>query len=119
MNEFYFRDTSDPNYIPDILSVSNEVEGLIYQIKMILGTTKGEVLGEANFGANVEDMLFAYDFNPDMFSGMLVKQVNYYSEAARHFNLGFSVGRIRQARYNDVGVIDVKINGKSLMGFIY
>lgn len=119
MREIYFRDESDPNYIPDILEVSNEIEALIYQLRMILGTSNGEVLGQVGFGANMEDMLFAYDFNPELFNAGLIEQTNLYSELARSYNLQFSVKKIQQDRHRDLGLVDIAINGKSIFGFIY
>ena len=52
LQEFYFRDETDPNYVEDTYRVSDELESLIYQIRMTMGTTQGEVLGEPGFGVN-------------------------------------------------------------------
>ena len=59
--EFYFRNADDPNYIEDILEVSDEIEILIYQIKMVLLTNQGEVLGEPKFGGELQKILFEFD----------------------------------------------------------
>lgn len=119
MREFYVRDESDANYNPDVLEVSNDIEALIYQVKMIMGTNRGEILGEVNCGANMMDLLFSFDFDPSTFNTALVEQTNIYSEMARHYNMRYMVRRVRQQSHSDMGVIDVSINGKSMFGFIY
>lgn len=58
MREIYNRDPGDVKYDPYILEVSDPVEVCIGQLKMILLTNKGEVLGDPKFGLNLEDLIF-------------------------------------------------------------
>lgn len=118
MREFYLRDDNDPNYIPDILETSNEMEALVYQIRMTIGTSSGEVLGETLFGADPEDMLFATNYNIDAWNNKLLEQLKKYSMVAREHNLEVNTVTMTDG-YKDVGILDIKINGKSIIGFAF
>ena len=48
----------DPKYDPYKLEVTDPIEICIGQLKMLLITNKGEVLGDARFGMNLEDLIF-------------------------------------------------------------
>jgi len=50
MREIYNRDPLDPNYNPYQIETSDPVEICVGQIKMLLLTNKGEVLGDPKFG---------------------------------------------------------------------
>jgi hypothetical protein len=119
MKEFYFRLDNDPLFVPGVFEVSSEIEALLYQIKLVLNTRKGDVLGADTFGANIDDLLFSFDFNDAMLNSVLVEQVNNYCEMARSYKLDFNVRKFQDEKYRDLGVIDVAINGKSVMGFLY
>lgn len=118
MREFYFRDELDPNYIPNVLEISHEIEALIYQIKMTLGTSKGEVLGASQFGANIDDILFSVNYNPKAWKMKILDQLKTYSQLAREYNVGIDSKLLRNG-YKDTGIIDISINGQSIMGFAY
>ena len=53
VRDFYMRSESDPQFRKDQLEVYDEIEATVDKIKMTLGTKKGEVLGEYNFGDKV------------------------------------------------------------------
>lgn len=118
LKEFYFRDTDDPNYIEDVLETSDELEILIYQIKTVLLTNKGEVLGEYKFGANLEHDLFSFDLNPEGMEANLVYQINTFSETARAYKVEIRYKKITDTPYRDAGLIDVYINDKSFFGVV-
>lgn len=118
MKEFYFRDELDPNYIPDLLETSNEIEALIYQIKMTLNTSKGSVLGSTQFGASLEDLLFITNYNQNNWKAKVNEQLNAYSMLAREYKIDIDTVKYTQG-YSDIGLIDIKINNKSIMGFAF
>ena len=119
MREFYFRHDNDPLFVSDVFETSDDLEALVYQIRLVLNTNKGDVLGSEKFGSNLDDMLFSFDFNQDTFNNSLVEQVNTYCEIANNYKLNFTMQRIKDTKYRDVGVIDVAVEGKSILGFIY
>ena len=58
IREIYLRNIEDPNYESNILEHSNDVESIIQQIKIILGTEYGQVLGDNKFGVNLKKLVF-------------------------------------------------------------
>ena len=121
LKELYFRGESDPNFMADVLETSSELEALVYQIKMILLTNKTEVLGEKDFGANQEDMLFTTsNMTGAMIAKSMVDQINQYSELARAYNIDLDVKRSRDPNNpnRDIMFLDIKVNGKSSFGII-
>jgi len=118
LKEFYFRDEQDPNYMPDVLEISNEIECLIYQIKMTIGTSRGDILGTTQFGANVEDMLFITNYNPEAWKYKIREQLEMYSLLAREYKITLNAVSYNDG-YKDYGILDIGINGKSIMGFAF
>lgn len=60
--DFYFRSVGDPNYKEGIFESNDSVENAIQQVRMVLLTRKGEVLGE-DIGFNAEKYLFEFEFS--------------------------------------------------------
>ena len=58
VQDFYMRSPGDPKYKEGILQTSEDIEEAISQIRMTLLTEKGEVLGEPDFGIDVNRYLF-------------------------------------------------------------
>jgi hypothetical protein len=118
MQEFYIRPENDPNYTPDVLTVSDEIEALIYQMSMILMTSTGEVLGAYKFGMSLTEQLFEFDFEPDVYTNALVDQTNVYCELARSYVLNYSIKKVKDGAYKYAVIIDAIINGKSVFGVL-
>lgn len=115
--EIYMRDPTDPYYKSDIMEINDEVEMLITQIKMILFTRPGEVLGAPDFGVALEDQLFTLNINEYALKSMLFDQVIKFIPLSEkyhvQFDVNFSKGTVR-----DICLIDVKINGNPLFGIL-
>jgi len=116
--EFYFRDEDDPNYQDEVLQTSDEIEMLVYQIKMVLLTNNGEVLGEPRFGASLENLLFDIQFNEESMLAFLKNQLYKFSEIARGYDINMRVKKIRDTEYRDAAIIDVYIDGKNFFGVV-
>ena len=65
IKEIYTRSQNDNLYV-DILEHNNDIESILSQIRLILGTRRGEVLGNYNFGCGIEDLVFSTKFNKDI-----------------------------------------------------
>jgi hypothetical protein len=58
--DFYFRSPGDPNYVEGIYESNDSLENAIQQVRMVLLTKPGEVLGE-DIGFNSEKYLFEFE----------------------------------------------------------
>ena len=61
IKEIYLRNYNDP-YYTNVLEHSNDTESIIQQVKMILGTENGQVLGDFDFGVNLKKLVFQTTF---------------------------------------------------------
>ncbi|CAB4159506.1 hypothetical protein UFOVP699_242 [uncultured Caudovirales phage] len=78
LRDFYFREPGDPRYREDQLEVSDDLESTLQQIRMTLFTNKGEVLGEPDFGVDIDKYLFEFSVDPFSVSLAASEQINKY-----------------------------------------
>jgi hypothetical protein len=83
LRDFYTRTNDDPKYLNDRVEIGDELESAIQQVKMILFTKKGEVLGEPDFGIDLDSYLFEYSVDPFNLSNEATGQINKYVSEAR------------------------------------
>jgi hypothetical protein len=96
LRDFYLRPESDPAHRPDQLEIYDELESTLQQIKMTLFTKRGEVLGEPNFGVDVEKYLFEFSIDPFALTRDAQNQINSYVTETRKRTIG-----VRPASYAD------------------
>lgn len=105
MIEIYNRDPSDPGYKTGQLEIADPVEIATGQIKMLLLTNKGEVLGDPKFGIGLDQLLFELDLSEDSIREEIRKHIFIYApifrEVGGYFDMKFFVGSKR-----DIGVFD-------------
>ncbi len=119
LRDFNLRDESDPNYRPAALEINDDIEALVYQIKMPLGTNRGEVLGESEFGCDLEGMLFASEFYMVGFNTVVTDQIMKFSELAQVYPVSVSLANVPIDAYRSSAMLDIKINGKSTFGVLF
>lgn len=96
LRDFYLRVEADPAFRPGQFEVYDELESALQQIKMTLFTNKGEVLGEPDFGLQVEKYLFEFSIDPFLLTREAGDQINRYVGEARKRNI-----TVKPASYND------------------
>ena len=117
--DIYNRDPKSTNYNSTRLEVNDELSELILKIENTLFTRKTEVLGDSNFGANTEDLIFSLILN----ESALAKEIN--SQLATYCVPGDSKYRI-DTRVNfyktierDGALIDIFINDQKVVGALF
>jgi hypothetical protein len=83
LRDFYLRPEEDPQFERDRVEISDDLESAIQQIKMTLFTNKGEVLGEPDFGVDIDKYLFEYSLDPDGIASEATVQINKYAGEVR------------------------------------
>lgn len=110
------RDPSDDaNFKPDILEVNDPIEQLISQIKMMLFTNRGEVLGAPDFGANLEEMLFTFNLNEFSLKQMLNDQTLKFIPMSINYQVEYDV-KFAKGTVRDICLIDIFINNRPAFG---
>ena len=84
--EFYIRDIGDPHYDSTEIQTSSEISMLLTQLETLLFTRRGDVMGDPEFGANLDDYVYALRYNETMLKGVIEKQIAYYIPLAAKYN---------------------------------
>lgn len=96
IRDFYIRESTDPAFQPNQLEVYDDLESMLQQIRMTLFTQKGEVLGEPDFGLDVEKYLFEFSIDPFSLTREAAAQINTYVGETRKRPIS-----VKPAKYSD------------------
>lgn len=118
IKEIYIRDEKDPNFQPGIIDHDNELESVISQIKMILGTKEGEVLGAPYFGLDLEYLVFNTKINAERLQEKIFDAINEGVSHSSNIFIENSVSFGKSASGFDYCVVDIIINGNKTIGFL-
>jgi hypothetical protein len=117
LKELYMRDPSDPLYTTNTLEQSSEIETLLGEIRMILFTKQGDVLGAYTFGYNLEDNLFLFNLNEADLRNKLLETILYYCPDASSHAVDVSV-QFFKGTVRDICLIDIYIDSQKLLGVV-
>lgn len=109
--EFYIKNIEDPGFDQNSIQIDEELNMLTTQIEMCLFTRKGEVLGDAEFGANLEDYVYSLQYNDSMLKNVIEDQFNRYIPLAKKYNTRVSVDFLSREAVN-VAFVDITIDDK-------
>lgn len=119
MIDIYNRLATDQRYIP-MVETSNEMEQILSQIKMILGTSYGDVLGAPYFGANIKKYIFNLSYNQNEITELvkttILSNISYDRDK---YNVDVTVD-FGKDYYNksDYAVINISINQLKCLGIV-
>lgn len=118
IKEIYIRDENDPNYEPNIIDYTDEVESVITQIRMIIGTIPGEVLGSPSFGLDIEEYIFRTKFSAGEITQKLDEQMQAYLKHSDNITVSTDLRFGDSGKGWDYGLLDIYINGRKTLGFL-
>ena len=118
VKEIYIRTPDDPNFVPNIIDYSNEVESTLSQLKMILGTNKGDVLGTYDFGLDLSYLVFGTKLPKEEIRQRLLDQIVSYGNISKNISLDIDINFGQSGYGYDYAIIDITINGKKTIGFL-
>lgn len=82
---------------------------------MIIFTSKSEVLGDPNFGLNLEDKLFELNFNATQVKKDFYAQLANYVPDTKNLPVNIEV-TFMPGTVRDIAYIDIYIDGKKYLG---
>ena len=119
IKEIYCKLPSDINY-QNKLETEDEAEQILQQIKMILGTKQGHVLGSYDFGIDLQRYLFQLRYSEQqmlyMVNAAIAKYVKFNTDKWTVY-ADISFGHDVSAAY-EYAVIDIVINQKKCLGIL-
>lgn len=119
LSDFYTRDDSHKSYNNDILEINDELSDLIIKIEQILFTKKGEVLGNPDFGCNLDDLVFSQILNASYIENAINEQIYKYCTSYAKFNVKVRVSFFKPNDYTNGCLIDVFVNDERVIGALY
>jgi hypothetical protein len=115
LKEIYCRNINDPGFISGLLETGSPYEAILTKIRMIIFTTKGEVLGDPNFGLSLEQLLFELNFNERQLRQSFYDQLSQYVPDTVNMPITIEV-TFSQGTVRDIAYIDIYIDGKKYLG---
>ena len=119
MIDIYNRLSSDQNYKRQV-ETEDEVEMILSQVKMILGTKPGDVLGTPYFGVNIKKYLFNLSYNQAEMTKIIREGILssiQYDKSRYNVDVSIDFGKDRN-NYSDYAVINVTINQIKRLGVL-
>ena len=109
-SDFYIRYPGHPSFTDLQLIQDDVVLVIVQKVEMILFTNKGELLGDPDFGADLQRLLFETKVSADFVKTEIVNQFNQYipelSSISYDLDVTFSEHPVE---YYDMLFIDFKI----------
>lgn len=109
--DFYIKYIGDPNYQSGVVQNSTEIEQLIAQIETVLFTRKQDVLGNPDFGCNLEDLVYSLNQNEWQIKNEIVNQLDNYCPLSREYSTNVDV-KFYKGEVRDICYVDITINNE-------
>lgn len=119
MIEIYNRLASDQTYKLQ-LETSDEIECILQQIKMVLGTQPGDILAEPYFGLNLKKYIFSLSYNQTEINQIVKNAIlNNISYDKSKYNVEIEVNFGKDyENAADYAVINITINQIKYLGVL-
>jgi hypothetical protein len=117
ISEIYNKLPNDDYYEDNRLEIKDELEALITKVRMVILTRKGDILGDPDFGVDLEQYIFETFFDRGAIYGELNSQFSKYIPEASRYNLSCIVNTTK-GEFKDNIVIDILINQERVLGFL-
>ena len=121
IQEIYIGIPNTNQYKERTIEITDDIETILQRIRMVLGTRKGIVLGDTDFGMNIEDYLFDMNFSEEKIRKEILYQIAKYVSPTvspmYSIDVKVNFGKNTVEGY-DYMVIDIYINQQKLLGFL-
>ena len=117
LKDLYIRSPKDPNYIFGVFETSDPIDNIIAKIKMLLGTSQGQILGDLNCGIGIEDLIFETRINKLELEERISNQISQYISESSQYSIRPVVSFGRADGY-DYAIIDIYIENQKIIGVI-
>lgn len=117
LQDLYIRNPEDPNYQYGVLSHSDAIESILTKIKVLMGTSPGQVFGNLDFGLGIEDLIFETRINKSQLEEKIKTQFDRYISESKDYKITPQVSFGNADGY-DYAVIDVFIDDQKIIGLL-
>lgn len=118
IKEIYTRQEIDPDYEGPLLETSDKLNSVLTKVRTILGTKHGEVMGEYNFGVDLERMVFSTIASQADMESIINEQFNKYIGMDPEYNVIAKVKFGHHVDGYDYATIDISVNNVKIQTFM-
>lgn len=120
IQEIYCGVPKSNNYKTYTIEISEDKDIILQKIRVLLGTRKGEVLGDPNFGINLEDYLFDIGIPEETIRSEVIRQITNYVAPGMNpmYQLDVKVNFGKTSDSEDYMIVDIYINQQKTIGFL-
>ena len=116
IKEIYIRSHRDPHFEPGIVDFENEIESVITQIRVVLGTKPGDVLGNQNFGIDLDYLVFNTVKNVQDVKKQIKEQLDLYVIPGKNITIDVDINFGNSGKGYDYALVDIILNGRKALG---
>lgn len=113
--ELYVKTVEDPNHDVRLVHIENEIAQLITQIETMLFTDRGTVLGNPNFGASLESLIYELNANEEQIKGIVNEQMDMFIPLAEKYDTKVDV-TFQRGQIRDIANLNIIIDSQYLVG---
>lgn len=117
IREIYLRGDNDSNY-ENRLEHSSDVEAILTEIRVILGTRKSQVLGDYKFGTSLKDLVFTTNYNKDKIKANIQDQIDRYVLGFPNYKIETDVKFGKLTSGSDYCIVDIYINQEKMLAIL-
>jgi hypothetical protein len=115
--DIYFKLPSDTVFDPNGIEEESVLETFLQQVDMILTTTKGTVLGDPEFGLNLDQYLWSFTGGSGSIKQQIEQQINNYIYLEDPIDYSIDVNFISGEIYDTI-LIDIVVDGNKIAGYM-
>jgi len=113
---FNLDNPEDYNYDPKQIYTSNEIDEFAEEIKMILNTPKGSVLGAVNMDGDLEEYIWKNKINTSISRDKILSNIGEFSSSSVEFNYSVTIQFAKGVK-SDVCIISIPISHRKIPEF--
>lgn len=106
--DFNIRDVEEMLYI-DEFSVERKLDLFLQEIDIVLYTPKGSILGQRDFGFDIEELLWQTTYNAGVIENAIKEQIVKNCSMSKYFNYKVTFGIMRGIN-RDIGDLTITIS---------
>jgi len=116
--DIYFKQKEYPFFEAEAIEVMENLDIFLQQLEMILTTSKGRILGDPNFGANLEIYLWDTKVSSSAIKQEILSQISTYIDSGLVNSISYDieVSFIKGDIWDSV-VVDIIIDGTKVAGY--
>ena len=108
--DFYIKNPNEPKFNSTYIIEDDIINVIIQKYKLVIFTNKGDVLGDPNFGADIELLLFETKVSEIFVKDTITEQINTYIPELTNMNYNLEILFSQDTEnYQDIMYIYFKI----------